>query len=261
MTSPEDGKEFDLESIVPDLLAASDPFEREVLELHLARYQFATRFVSGRRVLDLACGAGYGSALLAEAGATVVVGVDRSPETILYARSRYARPGVEFVEADAMAFAHPEPFDVAVSLETIEHLPDPESFVARLVAAVRPGGHVVASVPTTYSTDVNPFHLHDFTPRTFRRLLVASGLELGEEFEQRQPFSPWRLARGSKTSHRDYGLKRRLPAVYLRRPWLLARRLWTVARFGFENRYLVVVGRRPDPLLPEVVAARDDLGK
>lgn len=242
MTAPE----FDLESIIPDLLASSDPFEREVLELHLARYRFAARFAPGRRVLDLACGAGYGSALLAEAGAASVVGADRSAEAIRYARSRYARPGVEFVEADAMAFERPGAFDVAVSLETIEHLPDPAAFLRRLVAAVRPGGLVVASVPTTFSTDANPFHLQDFTAAGFRSLLASVALETVEELEQRQPFSPWRLARGSRASRREYGLGRRLLSVYLRRPHLLARRLREVLRHGFENRYLVVAARRPD---------------
>lgn len=181
---------FDMERIIPDLLSREDALERETLELHLARYRFAANFVAGRRVLDIACGVGYGSALLREAGASSVLGVDLSPEAIGYANEHYAGDGIAFVQADAMTFEPHQSFDMVVSLETIEHLPDAAGFVKRLISFANPGGIVVGSVPITLSSDVNPYHLHDFTARSFRELFSGHGLTIIDELPQLQPFSP-----------------------------------------------------------------------
>lgn len=238
-------KTFDLERIVPELLSFEDPLEADTLRLHLDRYRFAGRFVVGRRVLDMACGVGYGSALLAEAGAARVVGVDLSEDAIAHARAHYARDGVEFVRADATAFAPGGPVDVIVSLETIEHLPDAEGFVRRIATLVAPGGVVVGSVPTTLSSDVNPYHLHDFSARRFRRLFAACGLAIVDEMKQAQPFSLLGVLRACGGSRRDWGLRKNLAGYYLRRPDMAARRLAAVLVHGFKNEYLVLAGRRP----------------
>lgn len=234
---------FDLERLVPDQLS-DDPIEQGMLDLHVARYRFAARFVKGRRVVDLACGAGYGSAILAEAGARSVTGVDISEESIRYARERYGRPGIEFVQADGMSFAPQDGCEAVVSLETIEHVPDAERFVRRLAGFLPPGGMLIGSVPTTLSTDVNPYHLHDFSPGCFRRLFRDSRLAIADELEQHQPFSPFGFLKLRSRSRRRYELRPHLLAYYTRRPDMLYRRLSTTLLHGFRNEYLVLAGRR-----------------
>jgi SAM-dependent methyltransferase len=235
---------FDMERIIPDLLSSEIRFERETLELHLDRYRFAAKFVAGRRVLDIACGVGYGSALLRAAGASSVLGVDLSPDAIGYANEYYAGAEVTFVQADATTFEPHQLFDAVVSLETIEHLPDAVGFVKRLIGFAAPSGIIVGSVPITLSSDVNPYHLHDFSARTFRGLFERHGLKIIEELRQVQPFSPWGLLRARRTSRRNYGLRKKLPAYYARHPAMLFRRLATTLRHGFCNKYLAVAEQK-----------------
>ena len=234
---------FDLERIVPDQLSA-DPFERETLEIHAARYRFAARRVAGQRVLDLACGVGYGSAILKLAGAGQVTGVDLSDQAVAYARERYAAPGVSFICGDGASFSPDNLFDVVVSLETIEHVPDARGFVAQLARFVAPGGVLIGSVPTTLSSDVNPHHLHDFSADEFRALFVSNGLALVDEMTQIQRFSPLRLRKLAGHSARSYQLRPHLGRYYAGHPGMLLRRLWTTMRHGFANHYLVLVGRK-----------------
>lgn len=235
---------FDMERIIPDLLSTDIPLEKETLELHLARYRFAAKFVAGRSVLDMACGVGYGSALLRAGGAASVIGVDLSAQAIAYASAHYAAEGISFVHADAMTFEPGRTLDVAVSLETIEHLPDAVGFVERLVRLVGDGGTIVASVPVTLSTDVNPYHVHDFSPRQFRDFFTSRGLRVIEELHQSQPFSPLGVLKAKKGSHRNYGLRKGLPLYYARHPGMLARRLATTLANGFCNKYLVVAAQK-----------------
>ena len=238
---------FDLERIVPDQLSA-DPFERETLEIHAARYRFAAQWVAAKtkesRVLDLACGVGYGSAILKLAGAGQVTGVDLSDQAVAYAREHYAAPGVSFVCSEGAAFTPAGLFDVVVSLETIEHVPDARGFVAQLTRFVAPGGVLIGSVPTTLSSDVNPHHLHDFSAGEFRAMFASNGLTLVDEMTQIQRFSPLGLRKLAGHSARSYQLRPHLGRYYAGHPGMLVRRLWTTLRHGFANHYLVLVGQK-----------------
>jgi SAM-dependent methyltransferase len=232
-----------LERLVPDRLAAADATGLATLALHLERYEFAARRLPRGRVLDLACGVGYGTKLLAERSGNPVVGADLSADAIDYARSRYAGPGVEFRVADAMRFADAAGFDAVVSLETVEHLPDPNGFLAHAVSLLRPGGVFVASVPTTPSSDVNPHHLHDFSERGFRAAGAALGLVEVDSLRQVQ-----RVPLGavlSRSEERMGDLRPNLAAWYLRHPRALVRRLASTLRHGLANHYLTVAWRKP----------------
>src|SRR3972149_2197628 len=99
-----------VERIAPGYFSA--PVERE----HLARYAWAARWVRGRSVLDVACGAGYGSAILLRAGARSVVAVDRSAPALAFAAQTYAGPRYVLADAGALPLKD-RAFDVVVSLE------------------------------------------------------------------------------------------------------------------------------------------------
>ena len=126
-----------LERLTPDHVEVGDVTGRESLDLHLARYEFAAQHVRPGRLLDIACGVGYGTALLVErrSDVTEALGVDRSPDAIAYARARYGNARTSFLVADAMGYEDHQRFDTIVTLETIEHLPDPKGFLRRLVPA------------------------------------------------------------------------------------------------------------------------------
>jgi len=115
-----------------------------------ARYDYALRFVGHKRVLDCACGTGYGSWLLSAAGAIQVVGVDVDPETIQWATQHFLRQNTEFrlFAGERLPVADGE-FEQAVSLETIEHIEDPAAFVAELARSLVPGGGLFLSTPLT----------------------------------------------------------------------------------------------------------------
>jgi 2-polyprenyl-3-methyl-5-hydroxy-6-metoxy-1,4-benzoquinol methylase len=232
-----------LERLVPDRLEAPDATGLATLALHLERYEFAARHLRPGRALDLACGVGYGTKLLAERSGGPVLGADVSPEAVAYARSRYAGPGVEFRVADAMTFADADGFDSIVSLETVEHLTDPQRFLARLVGLLRPGGHLIASVPTTPTTDVNPHHRHDFSERSFRAVLAPYGLAEVDCLRQVQ-----RVSLGAVLARRELrmgDLRPNLAAWYLRHPRALLRRIASTLRHGVATHYLTVAWRKP----------------
>jgi SAM-dependent methyltransferase len=144
---------------------------------HVQRYELAARVCGATRVLDLCCGSGYGSRILAEAGATVT-GVDRDGATIDIARARIgASHGVEFVLDDAVAFlrrrAHD--FEAIVCFEGLEHLEDLAGALDVLEAFARQGGRVIASVPNSKAfAEENEFHITEFgfeeATEAFRRL-------------------------------------------------------------------------------------------
>jgi SAM-dependent methyltransferase len=236
-----------LERIVPDDVAAADVTGRESLDLHLERYRFAARHARPGRLLDMACGVGYGTRLLADeaAGVQSALGVDLDERALAYAAQRYGRPGVEFRRGDALRFEDAGGFDTVVSLETIEHVPDPARLVERLVALLRPGGVLIASVPSTPSVDVNPHHLHDFSERSFRRMFARLPVVERACFRQSQPV-PLRVAL-RRDEARLTELRPNLLRWYAAHPGAALKRALATLRYGLGNRYLTVVWERSQP--------------
>lgn len=152
----------------------------EIAHEHWHRYAFAARFASGRRVLDVACGEGYGSGLLAQV-ATHVTGVDIDAATLAHAQHRYAgQANCTFVEGSAAALPIGDAsVDVVVSFETIEHLPagDQPRMLAEFARVAAPDGLIVLSSPNRpqYSDArgyANPFHLHELDRSELAQLLA-----------------------------------------------------------------------------------------
>lgn len=151
----------------------------EIWYEHWHRYHFALPLVAGRDVLDIACGAGYGSALLARSAARVT-GADLSPAAVDHARTRYAGvPNLEFRQADcaALPFADAS-FDAVVSFETLEHIAAQDAFLDEVKRVLRPGGFVVLSCPNKIEyTDkrgaINEFHVRELYRDELDRLVAA----------------------------------------------------------------------------------------
>lgn len=233
-----------LERLVPDHLSSADVTGRETLELHIERYRFAARHARGGRLLDIACGVGYGTRLLRDENQKVrwALGVDLSEESIAYARERYGCEGVEFRTGDAMEFEDPHGFDTIVSLETVEHVPHPAKLIENLVSLLRPEGILVASVPTTPSVDVNPHHVNDFTEKSFRRLVARQPLEERDCLRQVQAFGLTRTLRRRETRLAE--LRPNLLRYYALHPGAAFRRLVSTVRFGFVNCYITIAWQR-----------------
>jgi len=133
---------------------------------HWHRYHFASRLVRGKRVLDIACGEGYGAALLAREAAHVT-GVDLSAQAIAHARATYGSPRLEFAEGSCTRIPMGDAsVDVAVSFETLEHIGEHEAFVGELARVLRPDGVLILSCPNRREySDVrgfaNEFHVKE----------------------------------------------------------------------------------------------------
>ena len=155
------------ERMVPDEAHARTFWE------HVERYRFAKDFVRGKRVLDIACGEGYGAAALAKAGAASVTGVDIASEVCEHARRKY---GLDARTGNAQSIPlQDRSIDLVVSFETIEHVDAPAAFLGECARVLVPEGTLIGSTPNrpVYSGagGLNPFHRLEFDEREFVDLL------------------------------------------------------------------------------------------
>jgi 2-polyprenyl-3-methyl-5-hydroxy-6-metoxy-1,4-benzoquinol methylase len=143
---------------------------------HLVRYSVLRNRVKGKVVLDLACGEGYGSRLLANWGAKEVYGVDVSEDAINVAKKLFKDPRCHFLVGEAETvnklFRDLPKFDVVISLETIEHVKSPELFLAAVKKILKPRGIVVISCPNEEAfhgeEHPNQFHLRRYSFAQFK---------------------------------------------------------------------------------------------
>jgi 2-polyprenyl-3-methyl-5-hydroxy-6-metoxy-1,4-benzoquinol methylase len=212
---------------------------------HEHRYRFVAELLDhlgpASRVLDAATGVGYGAALLADRTGGHVVGIDRDDRALALARARFARPRVEYLLDDCntlvRAGAGRPPYDAVVSLETIEHLPDPRLFLDRAARLLAPGGLLIVSTPNGSQSKGDPnlwaAHEREYAATEFVALLEAASFRSIQLFGQRlAPMGELRRdVRG------EINLLRFNP----------------LARLGFwiQNR---VRGFRPPPPLPEQIS-------
>ena len=162
------------ERTLPDV-----PDENYWYRRHLVVYEWISRRVSGLRVVDLACGEGYGSAVLARTAASVV-GVDANPEAFEHASARYGGRRVHFERTLIETFD--EPCDAAVFLQTIEHVEDAGAILDRCRELVRGSARPVVYVSTPNVLTLapegaersgNPWHVHEYRASEFRALCEA----------------------------------------------------------------------------------------
>jgi 2-polyprenyl-3-methyl-5-hydroxy-6-metoxy-1,4-benzoquinol methylase len=157
------------ERTLPDV-----PEENYWYRRHLAVYEWIAARVGGRRVVDMACGEGYGSAELARTAASVV-GVDANPEAHEHARLRYVRPNLRYERDLVEGFA--EPCDAIVFLQTIEHVEDAGAILGHFKSMLAPGGVAYVSTPNLLTLappgaekSDNPWHVREYRAEEFRAL-------------------------------------------------------------------------------------------
>ena len=144
---------------------------------HFHRYLAVTSFCIGKDVLDIACGTGYGSALLAQSARTVT-GVDVDASAIEACKVNYCRTcsNLTFRKGDVADIPYPDAsFDVLVSFETIEHVDAvaQEKFMCEIRRVLRPDGLLVISSPSKDAAHSNAFHVHELEEGEFHALLEA----------------------------------------------------------------------------------------
>jgi 2-polyprenyl-3-methyl-5-hydroxy-6-metoxy-1,4-benzoquinol methylase len=160
------------ERTLPDV-----PEENYWFRRHLVVYEWIAERVEGLRVVDMACGEGYGSDVLARRAASVV-GVDANPEAHEHARLRYRRPNLRFERDLVESFS--EPCDAVVFLQTIEHVQDPGAILEHFKSMLASGGVAYVSTPNLLTLappgadkSDNPWHVKEYRAEEFRALCAA----------------------------------------------------------------------------------------
>nr|WP_280174135.1 class I SAM-dependent methyltransferase [Escherichia coli] len=134
--------------------------------------------VKDKVVLDIACGEGYGSALLMKAGAKRVVGVDISEESIERAKKLFGKYDVEYIVSDANTISErygEDFFDIVVSIETIEHINTPDVFLSSIKKTAKENAIFYITCPNDYwyypnNEQSNPCHVRKYTFQEFKEL-------------------------------------------------------------------------------------------
>lgn len=154
------------------------PMNKLLLE-HTARYQFALDYVKGR-VLDISCGSGYGTHMIAKEkkyDINEVIGVDIDAETIRYARGAYYHPQSSFQVVNAVDKELPQKlgnFDTIVSFETLEHIEQEKQLLANYYNLLKKGGTLLVSTPFGEGRGIacgSPLSCTSINPRRIPRVI------------------------------------------------------------------------------------------
>ena len=237
---------------------------RWVWREHMARYEFAARYVRGKVVVECACGNGIGSKVLLSAGAVAVEGFDCSASAVAEALVWCQSPIAHFRVGDARHLPLPDHVaDIYVALETIEHLDQDRTFLAEVVRVLKPDGVFVCSTPnrtvkhpgaSIADRPWNQYHVREYSREEFAHLLGSAFGQM--EWYGQRPV-PRRTAEGLAVVARRWDRRVAVTLHQLSKLPLLA---WDApARYAvrpisvggeadWEYEYLVAVCRQPREL-------------
>jgi 2-polyprenyl-3-methyl-5-hydroxy-6-metoxy-1,4-benzoquinol methylase len=206
------------------------------MKLHLNRYNFALSHLQNNKILDIACGTGYGSKILAQQNE--VIGVDISADAIDEAIQ--TAPDLTFICSGYQELILENKIDTIVSLETIEHLPDPEDFIQWCHKILPIDGTLIISAPISYTTDLNSFHLSDFSESSFRNLIERNGFSpTGFHFHQNQKMLE--SENTSKLTSKEYF---QLMKDYLSHPYRIMKRIRDIFINGLNIKYITLIYKK-----------------
>ena len=150
----------------------------ETMTEHLHRYALAMELIAGKKVLDIACGEGYGTNLMSKKAAHVT-GIDVDHATIENARKKYTTANIVFTTGSVLKIpAQQNSFDVITCFETLEHISEQQDMLAELKRVLSPKGILLISTPDkkNYSDKTgykNPFHKKELYEQEFRKLVTG----------------------------------------------------------------------------------------
>lgn len=135
---------------------------------HLARYDLAKPLCKDKVVLDIACGTGYGTSILAQVAQTID-GVDIDKDAIELAKKSYVKSNLTYTVGDGTTIPFEDNmFDVVISFETIEHIVEYHNFLKEIKRVLKPGGVLLMSTPNYKGELVkNTYHVTNFDTNTF----------------------------------------------------------------------------------------------
>ena len=224
------------ERTLPDVPAENYWYRR-----HLAVYDWIGARVLGARVLDMACGEGYGSAVLAR-GAASVLGVDANPEAFEHARLRYPADNLRFERGLVQTHGEPGGFEAVVFLQTVEHVQDPVAVLRHLRALLADGGVAYVSTPNLLTLapagaekSENPWHIREYRAHEFDALCRSAFAHvelLGLVHSRRLRAHELALRCGWDTVHRRLGITRRF---YDRFTPAISARDFALRPYGFDR--------------------------
>jgi len=168
--------------------ARADFMYRNILDQK--RYIHILGYVNQKHILDCACGVGWGSFLMAKAGARHVVGIDLSSEALSTAKKYYNDLSIEYIHDNIYNYSNSHKFDVITSFETLEHLEDPLKFLKKVSSLSHAETMFFLSTPNgfcfKYKTDFpyNPYHKNEFTKEELINLFNLSGWAVDEYLGQ-----------------------------------------------------------------------------
>jgi 2-polyprenyl-3-methyl-5-hydroxy-6-metoxy-1,4-benzoquinol methylase len=177
------------ERTLPDVPAENYWYRR-----HLAVYEWIGARLLGARVIDMACGEGYGAEVLSRSAAAVV-GVDANPEAYAHASARYVRENLRFERGLVETYGERGSCDAVVFLQTIEHVLDPRQVLEHFRWLLSPGGTVYVSTPNVLTLappgaerSDNPWHLREYRHQELRSLCesVFASVQLWGLFHARK---------------------------------------------------------------------------
>jgi ubiquinone/menaquinone biosynthesis C-methylase UbiE len=228
-----------------------------MFQCHLFGYMdLAARLRPGAFVLDLACGEGYGAAVLAARDACVI-GLDLDPAMLADSSRRYR--AASFVAASAFRLPFPDAsFDAIGALQMIEHVVETDELLAECARVLKPDGFMyvttpnIDQLPASATKEFNPHHLRDFTPRELAAAMAPyfAGVELfGQTLDESLPRARALLDAAQK----EWAVIERVERVERRvrglpGPLRVRARRWLLRAAG--------IPRWP---LPEAQAARDEI--
>jgi 2-polyprenyl-3-methyl-5-hydroxy-6-metoxy-1,4-benzoquinol methylase len=169
--------------------------------LHHERYYLANGKLYGKKnkILDIACGTGYGCEILAKANAHVT-GVDIDKKTVLSNKQKYKNKNINFVQGSITKIPFKnDSFELITSFETIEHitLKQGKKAAKELYRVAKPGATCFVSSPNAFWMKFihlikpNPFHLHEYNPGELKKIFEDAGWKTKESYGQLPFFPPF----------------------------------------------------------------------